>query len=204
MGKYLLVKAKSLILVLLMTIFEGAYAQLSPSPKHEVRAVWLATIGGIDWPRTKAHSPSSIEAQKRELTATLDRLKAANFNTVILQTRIRATVIYPSSIEPWDACLTGHANRSPGYDPLDFAVKECHKRGMQIHAWMVAFPANSLRAAGNLGSRALHRRHPELCMRTDDGCCTDGLREENSGNTRFPSAWAHRPERKRQRCYQRK
>ena len=81
-----------------MTIFEGAYAQLSPSPKHEVRAVWLATIGGIDWPRTKAHSPSSIEAQKRELTATLDRLKAANFNTVILQTRIRATVIYPSSL----------------------------------------------------------------------------------------------------------
>lgn len=152
-----------------MTIFEGAYAQLSPSPKHEVRAVWLATIGGIDWPRTKAHSPSSIEAQKRELTATLDRLKAANFNIVILQTRIRATVIYPSSIEPWDACLTGHANRSPGYDPLDFAVKECHKRGMQIHAWVVAFPANSLRAAGNLGSRALHRRHPELCMRTDDG-----------------------------------
>ena len=41
------------------------------TPKHEVRAVWLTTIGGIDWPR--AHSAAT---QKQELTRTLDQLQA--------------------------------------------------------------------------------------------------------------------------------
>ena len=30
-------------------------------PKHEVRAVWLTTIGGIDWPHSYAQSSYSAE-----------------------------------------------------------------------------------------------------------------------------------------------
>ena len=37
------------------------------NPKREVRAVWLTTISGLDWPRTRAVSQSGIERQKREL-----------------------------------------------------------------------------------------------------------------------------------------
>ena len=29
---------------------------LCSSPKREVRAVWLTTIGGLDWPKTYAHT----------------------------------------------------------------------------------------------------------------------------------------------------
>ena len=92
------------------------------NPKREVRAVWLTTISGLDWPRTRAVSQSGIERQKRELVDILDKLQQANINTVLLQTRIRGTVIYPSSIEPWDECLTGRPGVNPGYDPLAFAV----------------------------------------------------------------------------------
>ena len=49
------------------------------SPKYEIRAVWLTTIGGIDWPRS--HSKN---AQKAELCDMLDRLKEAGINTVFL------------------------------------------------------------------------------------------------------------------------
>ena len=75
----------------------------STSPKHEVRAVWLTTLQNLDWPTVKGTSSSAAEAQKKELSDMLDRLCAAGINTVLLQTRVRSTTIYPSSIEPWDA-----------------------------------------------------------------------------------------------------
>ena len=103
--------------------------------KHEVRAVWLTTIGGIDWPYAK-----TAAAQKQEMIRILDQLKRVNINTVLIQTRVRASTIYPSSIEPFDMCLTGTHGSNPGYDPLKFIVDECHKRGMECHAWMVTIP----------------------------------------------------------------
>ena len=105
------------------------------APKYEVRAVWLTTIGGIDWPHSYAQSAHSAEKQKRELTDILDRLQAAHINTVLIQTRVRGTMIYPSAYEPWDGCLSGFPGKSPGYDALKFAIDECHKRGMECHAW---------------------------------------------------------------------
>ena len=71
-----------------------------------------------------------IEAQKQQLCKMLDRLKLAGVNTVMLQTRVRATTIYPSDIEPWDDCLSGKPGVSPGYDALQYAIDECHRRGM--------------------------------------------------------------------------
>ena len=112
------------------------------SPLHEVRAVWLTTIGGIDWPHSYAqpYQPRSVEVQQRELCQILDRLVKANINTVIIQTRIRATTIFPSDMEPWDGCLSGKPGQSPGYDALSFAIDECHKRGLKVHAWVVTIP----------------------------------------------------------------
>lgn len=76
-------------------------------PKHEVRAVWLTTIGGIDWPHSYAQSAYSAEKQKQELVEILNRLQKAHINTVLIQTRVRGTMIYPSAYEPWDGCLSG-------------------------------------------------------------------------------------------------
>ena len=108
-------------------------------PKHEVRAVWLTTIGGIDWPHSYAQSSFSAEKQKRELTNILDRLQQAKINTVLIQTRVRGTMIYPSAYEPWDGCLSGFPGRSPGYDALKFAIDECHKR-RQLHQYQAVIP----------------------------------------------------------------
>ncbi len=132
-----------LYILLLISVLGFAQHVGGVSPKHEVRAVWLTTIGGLDWPRSK-----NAEEQKRQLCEILDQLKRANVNTVLFQARIRATTIYPSAYEPFDACLTGHAGRSPGYDPLQFAVEECHRRGMEIHAWMVCIPIGKWNGAG--------------------------------------------------------
>ncbi|MBR3529743.1 MAG: family 10 glycosylhydrolase [Bacteroidaceae bacterium] len=132
-------------------------------PLHEIRAVWLATIGGIDWPHTKATDSWSIQRQKQELCNILDKLQRANINMVVMQTRVRGTVIYPSSIEPWDDCLTGKFGQHPGYDPLQFAIEECHRRGMEFHAWLVSIPLGELKKQKSYGSLSIMRKHPELC-----------------------------------------
>ena len=143
----------------------AAVFTLAAQPKYEVRAVWLTTIGGIDWPHSYAGSARSIERQKDELCDILDRLQRANINTVLLQTRIRATTIYPSAYEPWDGCLSGKPGKSPGYDALKFAIDECHRRGMELHAWVVAIPVGKWNGAGCV---RLRKRHPGLVRKIGD------------------------------------
>ena len=137
-----------IIYFLLVSCISFAQSDLHLSPKHEVRAVWLTTIGGIDWPHSYAKSAFDIERQQKELKDILDKLKRAGINTVLLQTRIRGTVIYPSRYEPWDGCLSGNPGKSPGYDALLFAIDECHKRGMELHAWVVTIPVGKWTSAG--------------------------------------------------------
>ena len=143
----------------------AAVFTLAAQPKYEVRAVWLTTIGGIDWPHSYAGPARSIERQKDELRDILDRLQRANINTVLLQTRIRATTIYPSAYEPWDGCLSGKPGKSPGYDALKFAIDECHRHGMELHAWIVAIPVGKWNGAGCV---RLRKRHPGLVRKIGD------------------------------------
>lgn len=126
-------------------------------PKRETRAVWLTTLASLDWPKNYARSEESIKLQKQELIDILDKYQKANINTVLLQARVRAATIYPSDIEPWDQCITGVEGRAPGYgyDPLGFAVEECHKRGMEIHAWIATIPVG---AKNSLGCRTLMKK----------------------------------------------
>ena len=126
-------------------------------PKRETRAVWLTTLANLDWPKNYARSEESIKLQKQELIDILDKYQKANINTVLLQARVRAATIYPSDIEPWDQCITGVEGRAPayGYDPLGFAVEECHKRGMEIHAWIATIPVG---AKNSLGCRTLMKK----------------------------------------------
>lgn len=138
------------------------------APKRELRAVWVTTLNGLDWPRTRATSAFNRQRQQQELCQLLDQLKAANINTVLLQTRVRGSVIYPSKIEPWDICLTGQYGNDPGYDPLAFAISEAHQRGMELHAWVVTIPCFKTAVAKQMGQRTVLRRHPELCVRHGD------------------------------------
>lgn len=137
-------------------------AQTMP-PKYEYRAVWVTVIENLDWPRTVARDSAGVERQKAGLVSMLDSLKALNVNTVLLQTRVRGDVIYPSDIEPFSYLFTGTVGRSPGYDPLAFAIEECHKRGMQLHAWVVTLPLGKDNHVARQGKCSLVRRRRNLC-----------------------------------------
>ena len=152
---------RTFLLILLSTFLIIAKAEAQP--KHEIRATWLTTLGGMDWPRNKATNASSILKQQQELCAILDQLKEANFNTVMLQTRLRGDLIYPSQIETFPEALTGRTGRNPGYDPLAFAIEECHKRGMELHAWIVTIPAGNNRQVKLLSKHSIVRKNRKIC-----------------------------------------
>jgi uncharacterized lipoprotein YddW (UPF0748 family) len=92
----------------------------------------------------------------------LDKLKTANFNTVLLQTRIRGNLIYPSAYESISRIFTGRIDGYPGYDPLAFAIEECHKRGMECHAWVVTLPLG--KQTDKLDKKSVIRKQPAICI----------------------------------------
>ncbi len=159
----------TLLLASLTLFCSHLWAQLPGAfPKRESRAVWVTTLSGLDWPKTKASSPALREKQQAELRTLLDQLQAIHINTVFLQTRVRGSVIYPSSIEPWDVSLTGQYGKDPGYDPLQFAIEECHRRGIELHAWVVTIPAYKTTLARQMGKRGVAQSHASLCKRHAD------------------------------------
>ena len=131
---------KTLLFVLFSFWCLLAFAE---QPKHEFRATWLATVSGIDWPKTRATSDGKREQQKQELIDILDKMKAGNMNAVCMQVRSLCDAMYVSSYEPWSVALTGTRGKDPGYDPLAFALEEAHKRGMELHVWVNPFRAST-------------------------------------------------------------
>lgn len=111
---------------------------LGDSIKHEMRAVWLTLVAGLDWPHVKADTPDGIRKQQESLDRILDRLVEDGYNTVFFQARQSGSVNYYSD-EPFNKVFTSKASR-PDYDPLAYAVAACHKRGLKIHAWIVTYP----------------------------------------------------------------
>ena len=123
------------------------------SPPREFRGVWVATVNNIDWPSRKGLTTAQ---QKAELIAILDRAVQLRLNAVFFQVRAACDAFYNSRYEPWSEYLTGQMGQAPKpfYDPLEFAVAEAHKRGLELHAWF-----NPFRARHSSGASAVARNH---------------------------------------------
>ncbi len=113
-----------------------------PEPMREFRGAWIATVHNIDWPSRRGLSGAQ---QRAEMVQLLDLAAQSGLNAVILQVRTECDALYRSSIEPWSYWLSGRMGVGPsdGYDPLQFATKEAHKRGLEMHAWFNPFRASA-------------------------------------------------------------
>ncbi|MFE0046596.1 glycoside hydrolase family 10 protein [Streptomyces albireticuli] len=120
--------------------------------KREFRGMWIATVVNVDWPSKAGLTP---DRQRAELIALLDAAVARRLNAVVLQLRPTADAFWPSPHEPWSEYLTGVQGRHPGWDPLAFAVREAHKRRLELHGWF-----NPYRVANHTDPRRLTATHP--------------------------------------------
>jgi uncharacterized lipoprotein YddW (UPF0748 family) len=135
-----------------------------PPLRREFRGVWVASVQNIDWP---SQPGLSTQEQKDELLGILDRAVALRLNAVILQVRPAADALYASPYEPWSEYLTGQMGRAPNpwYDPLEFAVTEAHKRGLELHAWLNPYRARHPSARSRSSPNHISVTHPELVKR---------------------------------------
>lgn len=154
---------KILISILFTAILSNSINSQYRYPKREFRGAWIATVANIDWPTSKT---SSSEMQKKELIQMLDKLKASGINAVLFQVRTECDALYNSSFEPWSYWLTGEQGKSPSpyYDPLQLAVEESHKRGMELHAWLN--PYRAVKTEGEYENSDFHisKTHPEWIL----------------------------------------
>ncbi|MEU2669551.1 family 10 glycosylhydrolase [Streptomyces sp. NPDC007164] len=120
--------------------------------RRELRGMWVATVANLDWPSAPGLTAA---AQKAELIAYLDEAVDRRLNTVILQVRPTADALWPSPYEPWAQYLTGVQGKDPGWDPLGTAVREAHRRGLELHAWF-----NPYRVANHTDPSRLAATHP--------------------------------------------
>lgn len=130
---------------------------IAQNPKREFRGAWLHVIGQSQWMN------KTPEQQRKYIENQLDLLLQVGCNTVIFQVRPTADALYISELEPWSAWLTGKRGKAPSpiWDPMEFAIEEAHKRGMEFHAWLnpyrVTSNAKDLLPATHLINKEPHR-----------------------------------------------
>lgn len=152
------------LLALAMTLGTRASvpsASSPPVPQREFRGVWVATVANIDWP-SQPGLPAA--RQQAEFVALLNRVQTLKLNAVIFQVRPACDALYPSNLEPWSEYLTGTMGKPPApyYDPLAFAIQECHKRGLELHAWFNPFRARHPSGKSLVARNHVNRTHPHL------------------------------------------
>lgn len=132
-----------------------------PTLAHEFRGVWIATVNNIDWP-SKPGLP--VDQQKSELIKILDLAVKLKLNVVIFQVRPSCDAFYISHYEPWSEYLTGEMGKPPTplYDPLEFAVEEAHKRGLELHAWVNPFRARHTTSKSPISNNHISRTTPSI------------------------------------------
>ncbi len=135
-----------------------------PVIMREFRGVWVATVDNIDWPSKPG---LSTRDQQSELRAILDRVVALRMNAVIFQVRPSADALYASKLEPWSFFLTGRQGKAPkpAYDPLAFAIKEAHARGLELHAWFNPYRAKHPADKSPAAASHVSRTSPDLVRR---------------------------------------
>ena len=157
------VKKITFLVVLLLMVGWSLSAETKEYPKREMRAIWIATVENIDWP-SNAHLTTA--EQKAEMVALLDSVKAYNLNTVVFQIRPDADALYYSAIEPWSEWLTGEQGLAPDpwYDPLQFTIAECRKRGLDIHVWLNPYRAIQNTDRTKAAPNRVSNTHPEWML----------------------------------------
>lgn len=134
----------------------------APVADREFRGSWIATVDNIDWP-----SEPGLDAatQQNELLELLDQAAALRLNAIIFQVRPIADAVYESALEPFSWYVSGEQGRSPGWDPLAFAVEEAHRRGLELHAWFNPFRAGHPTMLGSYDSSHVSVSHPEWVLK---------------------------------------
>lgn len=153
----------SYLFCLSLVLCGGTVARAQQPHMVEGRAIWVTRF---DY---------DSEAKIKYIMETAAR---ANFNVVYFQARAAGDAYYLSSIEPCAVRLCGRLGGTPSYDPLEVAVREGHRRGLQVHAYLNALSGRNAGIEGQCrpltepdpgNPRHMLLEHPEWGVTYSDG-----------------------------------
>ena len=114
---------------------------------------WLLALFAIVVPRAVTpHTAAEARAlwvtrfdydSEAKITRIMETAARAHFNIIYFQARAAGDAYYRSMLEPCAAILCGKIGGTPLYDPLEVAVREGHRRGLQVHAYLNALTAQA-------------------------------------------------------------
>lgn len=154
---------RQIICFLAFFVFISTAVAQTP-PKRELRSAWLSTFLNLDWPSTATRT---VQEVKDSVIKLLDLQQQTGINAIYFQVRNECDAVYQSSIEPWSASVTGTQGIAPAnnFDPLQFMIDECRKRGIEIHAWFNPYRAvNNYNSIGSFASSHVANQHPEWLL----------------------------------------
>ncbi len=150
-------------LLLLAVLFVGSVATMSAqkSAKREFRGAWIQCVNG-------QFLGMGTRQMQQTLSYQLDELQKDGVNAIIFQVRPECDALYKSDLEPWSRFLTGQQGKAPApyWDPLEWMVNECHKRGMELHAWINPYRAKT-KTTTALAQNHIAVQHPERAFNYD-------------------------------------
>ena len=148
---------KTILVLLALLLTVAAEAQ-----KREMRGAWIQCVNG-------QFQGLGKEKMQQTLTYQLDELQKDGVNTIIFQVRPECDALYESKLEPWSRFLTGKQGQAPSpyWDPLQWMIEQCHKRGMELHAWINPYRAKT-KTTKQLSSNHIAVRKPMNCFSYDD------------------------------------
>lgn len=163
---------KKILIILAATLM--VVSASARNPKREFRGAWLHVIGQSQW------QDKSTEQAKAYIRDQFDRLCDAGCNAVIFQVRPTADAVYKSDLEPWSAWLTGKRGKAPSpmWDPMEYAIEEAHKRGMEFHAWLNPYRVTST-AKEVLPADHMSNKYKERFFRYNGQILFDPAYQEN-------------------------
>lgn len=170
---------KYLLSLLLSFGLLHVYAAAQPqNPKREFRGAWIQCVNG-QW------NGLGRDRMQQTLTSQLDELRQCGINAIFFQVRAEGDALYNSNLEPWSRYLTGRQGLAPDpyWDPLEWMVAECHKRGMELHAWINPYRAKT---KGTKVLDAMHsaKQNPERVFAYGDLLIFDPGQPENRKHIR--------------------
>ena len=129
--------------------------------KREFRGAWIQCVNG-------QFKGIGTETMQRTLTYQLNELQKDGCNAIIFQVRPECDALYESKLEPWSYYLTGVQGEKPNpyWDPLQWMIDECHRRGMELHAWINPYRAKTKSPHQNATNHVIVR-HPEWTFEYD-------------------------------------
>lgn len=134
------------------------------NPIQQYRAVWVSHFAG------DLSAYQDAESYKKDLTTIMDNMETWGMNALVFHIRTHNNAMYDSKLNPrarWWANVNFEE-----FDPLEWLITECHKRGIEFHAWMNPYRLGDSNVVGDYpeGNPA---NDPSLHLSNGDGKILD-------------------------------